>query len=181
MATSKSNTLGLEIVTKKKTKSVQWKYLPDDIWNLIFLEYCDFDSLVHSRVLQTEYVKECTEDDDMYDAIRSGNLKNVKWIYQCSGGFRWSSFHFDVAAGYGELEIMKWMKTKGCPWDFYTFQYATEKCDGTNFETLEWLRINNCPWDDETFCEDEIKQPAVIEWLINHSMTIYSYHDHAFL
>ena len=177
----KENKNGNEHEMTSNKKKVQWKYLPDDIWNLIFLNYCDFDSLVNSRVLQTKYVKECTESNDIIDAIKGSNLKNMKWIYEFKEGFEWFSYFFDVAAEYGNIKIMKWMKTKGCPWDEDTFQYAAEYCDGHNFEVLEWLRINNCPWDDETFCEDEIKQPVVIEWLINHSMTIYSYHDHAFL
>ena len=70
----------------KHEKTVQRKYLPDDIWNHIFLNYCDFTSIVHSRILQLKYVKECTNGKDMTSAIRSSNLKNMKWIYQCSQG-----------------------------------------------------------------------------------------------
>ena len=108
----------------------------------------------------------------MKHAIRSRNLNNVKWIHQCNEGFEWKSDHFDVAIEYGELEIMKWMKASGCPWDSYTFQFAAITCDGNNFEILEWLRINNCPWDHETFYKSDIEQPAVHEWLLSHSMTL---------
>ena len=85
---------------KCKQKKVQWQYLPDDIWNLIFLEYCDFDSLENTRFLQTEFVKECTEWDSINMAIYASNLKNMKWIYQRDKIFEWKSFHFGVAVRY---------------------------------------------------------------------------------
>ena len=155
---------------KCRQKKVQWKYLPDDIWNLIFLNYCDFMSLVHTRVLQTEYVKECTEGNNMKRAIKARNFKNMKWIYEFKKGFRWRSGHFTDAASYGDLEIMKWMKTKGSPWSACAFSRAAIKCDGSNFEILEWLGINNCPWNERTF-EKSFLKPPVIEWLFNYSFT----------
>ena len=48
----------------------------------------------------------------------------MKWIYEFKEGFRWDSIHFRVAAEYGDLEILKWIKTMGCPWDYYTFMSA---------------------------------------------------------
>ena len=73
-----------------------WKYLPDDISNLIFLEYCDFRSFVNSRILQAKYVQECTESNFMERAIQANNLKNMKWIVQYSKEFQWKSSHFHV-------------------------------------------------------------------------------------
>ena len=165
----------LETVTHKFDRCQRrpnWKYLPDDIWSLIFLEYCDFDSLVNSRVLQTKYVKGCTESNIMFNAIEASNLKNVKWIHQCIKGFKWRTTNLMFAAINGDLEMMMWMKTNGCPWDSYTFRFAAENCNGTNFEVLEWLRINNCPWNHHTFLKRYIEQPAVIEWLLNHSVAL---------
>ena len=158
METRTSKRLCVVNEMKSNKKKVQWKYLPEDIWNLIFLNYCDFTSLVNSRFLQTEYVKECTEGNDMGYEIHARNLKNMKWIYESNKGFRWWGSHFMFAAEYGELEMMKWMKTKGCPWDFVTFAFA--------------VRIYNCPWNDYTFYKNMIKQPAVHEWLLNHAMTL---------
>ena len=96
----------------------------------------------------------------------------MNWIHEFDKQFQWHSVHFTEAAEYGDLGIMTWMKTNGCPWTSSTFSCAARYCDGTNFEVLEWLRINNCPWDDYTFFKNMIKQPAVHEWLLNHAMTL---------
>ena len=144
METNDKETLCLVNEITSNKKKVQWKHLPDDIWNLVFLEYCDFLSLVNSRILQTEYVKECTKGNNMFLAIQASNFKNMNWIHEFDKQFQWSSVYFTEAAN----------------------------CDGNNMEVLEWLRINNCPWDDYTFFKNMIKQPAVHEWLLNHAMTL---------
>ena len=68
----------------------------------------------------------------------------MKWIYQCSKGFQWNHCHFKEAVRWSTLEILKGLKTNGCPWYSWTFANAAIKCDGDNFEVLEWLRSNHC-------------------------------------
>ena len=138
----------LEDEAKSRQQKVQWKYLPDDVWNFIFLTYCDCNSLVNSRVLQSKYVQEFTECKDMEIAIRSKSLKKMKWIYQYVEGFQWHSFHFNAAAQYSTLEVMKWMKTKNCPWTCWTFRGAARE---GNLNKMKWLKENYCPWNHWTF------------------------------
>ena len=103
--------------TKSKEEKVQWRFLPDDIWDNVFLNYCDYESIEYSRILQSKYVKHCTKYSDMKSAIIASNLNNMKWIYQ-GEGVRWSYDYFAEAAGCGDIAIMIWLRQKGCPWNF---------------------------------------------------------------
>ena len=134
-----------EMATKHK---VQWKIsLPEDIWDHVFLNYCDFDSIMTTRMLQSKYVKHCTESNDFNLAIRGINLNNVKWIYQYQR-VKLKAGHFNWAARGGSLSIIKWLRGKGCPWSYYTFAEAATCGDLNN---MKWLRTKECPWDSLTF------------------------------
>jgi len=52
-------------------------------------------------------------------------------------------------AKYGHLNILKWAKENGCPWDSWTCANAAY---GGHFELLKYARENGCPWDSWT-CE----------------------------
>ncbi len=48
-----------------------------------------------------------------------------------------------VAEG-GDLEVLIWARTKGCPWDADTCYRAVQY---GHLELLKWARANECPWD----------------------------------
>ena len=48
----------------------------------------------------------------------------------------------------GNLENMKWLLEKGCPWNFWTFEKAAEH---GNLENMKWLLEKGCPWNEDTF------------------------------
>ena len=52
------------------------------------------------------------------------------------------------AAGGGQLEILKWLRSEGCPWDASACAGAA-KCG--HLEVLKWLRSEGCPWDSSTW------------------------------
>jgi hypothetical protein len=54
--------------------------------------------------------------------------------------------HEDVrlAAYLGHLEVLKWARKHGCPWDFWTCFHAAA---GGHLEVLQWAREHDCPWD----------------------------------
>ena len=52
-----------------------------------------------------------------------------------------------MAAGYGSLEMMKWLKEKGYEFDMVTFGCASEN---GNLDNLKWLKENGCTWNVET-------------------------------
>ena len=47
------------------------------------------------------------------------------------------------------MEILKWLRSEGCPWDKWA---CADAASGGHLETLKWLRSEGCPWDEET-CE----------------------------
>jgi len=49
------------------------------------------------------------------------------------------------AAEGGHLEVLKWARENGCPWDKQTCAYAAK---GGHLEVLKWARENGCPWDE---------------------------------
>ena len=50
------------------------------------------------------------------------------------------------AAYNGHIEVMKWLRAKGCPWDILT---SCAAADGGQLEVLQWMRAQDppCPWD----------------------------------
>tara|TARA_B110000046_G_scaffold93492_1_gene101435 strand:- start:44 stop:256 length:213 start_codon:yes stop_codon:yes gene_type:complete len=42
----------------------------------------------------------------------------------------------------GHLEVLKWARANGCPWDEDTCEAAAE---GGQLEVLEWAVANGCP------------------------------------
>jgi len=51
----------------------------------------------------------------------------------------WTCYY---AAGGGHLEMLKWLRSEGCPWDEYICN-AAAYCG--HLEMLEWLRSEGCP------------------------------------
>ena len=47
----------------------------------------------------------------------------------------------------GHLEILKWARENGCPWNEDTYSSAAKN---GHLEVLKWLRENRCPWDKDT-------------------------------
>src|SRR4051812_5093758 len=47
----------------------------------------------------------------------------------------------------GSLNLIKWARINGCPWDAYTCANAAR---GGHLEALQWARANGCPWDWST-------------------------------
>jgi hypothetical protein len=44
----------------------------------------------------------------------------------------------------GHLEVLKWARENGCPWDEQTCSSAAT---GGHLEVLKWARANGCPWE----------------------------------
>jgi len=61
------------------------------------------------------HVKKITEYDNMYDAALYGNIENIKWLR--SKGMEWDECIFYNAVENGNLVNMKWLLENGCPCD----------------------------------------------------------------
>src|SRR5271155_4194575 len=53
---------------------------------------------------------------------------------------------YEIAAE-GSLEILKWARSEGCPWNSSTCSWAAYN---GHFELLKWARSEGCPWDSDT-------------------------------
>jgi len=46
----------------------------------------------------------------------------------------------------GHLEVLRWAREQGCPWDEWTCARAAE---GGHLEVLKWAREHHCPWTED--------------------------------
>ena len=85
------------------------------------------------------------------------------------------------AAEFGHLEIVKWARENGCPWEAgrclrglhdlgdrinYTCAWAARH---GHLEVIKWARENGCPWDEKT-CSWAAKggQLEVLQWALEN-------------
>ena len=69
----------------------------------------------------------------------NGNLELLKWVR--ARGCHWDARTCAYAARGGHLEILQWARSEGCPWDSWTYVYATQ----SHHELLKWVISRNCP------------------------------------
>ncbi|CAB9528076.1 ankyrin repeat protein [Seminavis robusta] len=79
------------------------------------------------------------------NAASAGHLEILKWARE--NGCPWDWRTCRRAAGYGHLEVLKWARENGCPWDDYTCSQAAKT---GHLEILKWARENGCPWNERT-------------------------------
>lgn len=84
----------------------------------------------------------------LYAAARAGDLPIIQLLLDRGAGSRGlDSKLTGCAARGGHLEVLKWLREKGCPWDEEVCAAAAR---GGHIETLRYLRDNGCPWDEGT-------------------------------
>jgi hypothetical protein len=71
-----------------------------------------------------------------------GNLEVLKWARSKSNACRWDERTCASAAENGHIETLKWAYENGCPWDAQT---CTCAANNGNIETLKWAITNGCP------------------------------------
>ena len=72
-------------------------------------------------------------------------MEVLKWLR--SEGCPWDEETCEMAAEGGHLEVLKWLRSEGCPWDAGTWDAAKES-------TREWLRENGCPQDYDEYGDE---------------------------
>ena len=93
-------------------------------------------------------------------AAAEGHLEVLKWVRQ--NGCPWNKRTCAYAALGGNLEVLKWARQNGCPWDNLTCENAAR---GGHLEVLKWARQNGCPWDEFTsFYAEKEGNLEVLKW-----------------
>jgi len=90
------------------------------------------------------------ENEGWFTAIEHGRLEVLEW------GFARKHLDFEhefchKAAEFGKLSILQWLRTKGCPWDYYVYIVAVK---GNHDNILDWAYKNGCELDPEMTCEE---------------------------
>ena len=94
-------------------------------------------------------------------AAEKGNLDIIEWAR--SKGCPWSSDTCGYAAKDGNLELLKWLWARRCPWSATTCFYAAKF---GHFELLKWAREHGCELGaDACAGAAENGHLAILQWL----------------
>ena len=84
----------------------------------------------------------------------------------------WDSDVCYNAAFGGHLEVLRWARSQGCPWDEDLFPHQQATCaaaEGGHLKVLKWLIKEGCPYDKREcrrYAEYGGEQARnVLEWL----------------
>ncbi|KXZ45307.1 hypothetical protein GPECTOR_56g404 [Gonium pectorale] len=82
-----------------------------------------------------------------HDAARNGQLHVLAWLVETPDlGLQLAEELFRAAAGSGSVELLAWLRERGCPWDNRTFTAAAESdCEAS----LEWLAERGSPMPED--------------------------------
>ena len=85
---------------------------------------------------------------------RNGKLELLKFLRV--QGCPWDRSTCSEAAKNGHLECLKYLHENGCPWDGFTCYNAA---GNGHLECLQYAHENGCPWN-EKMLDSEIKEPC---------------------
>ena len=102
----------------------------------------------------------------------TNKLELLKWARE-EKECKWDSWTIDAAAGYGNLEMVKYCVANECPIDEYACAYAAES---GNLECLKCLREEaKAPWDSDTASWAAAKGHLhILEYLVERKYDQYS-------
>ncbi|WZN65877.1 putative ankyrin repeat protein [Chloropicon roscoffensis] len=95
-------------------------------------------------------------------AAQSGQLEVIKWLR--AKRCPWESTASENAALCGDLEMLQWMRAQDppCPWDSDVCNFAAYK---GHLEVLRWARSQGCPWDKKVPCAAALRgHLEVLRW-----------------
>ncbi|PNH11339.1 Ankyrin repeat domain-containing protein [Tetrabaena socialis] len=102
----------------------------------------------HVAVMEVLHARGAPMDEEMVrTAAAAGHLTAVAWLVERLGAAAALTTHvFAAAAKAASMELLGWLRARGCPWDVKVFVAAAEQ--GSE-EQLEWLADQGCPvdWD----------------------------------
>ena len=93
-------------------------------------------------------LEKCSEQKERFCAqmARKGNVELLKFLRE--NGCPWDRFTCYKAAENGHLECLKYAHENGCPWGWKICSSAAENGD---LECLKYAHEKGCPWNEETF------------------------------
>jgi len=127
--------------------SYKQEYIPKDIIIEIFLLLTDIEFVIISRVCKTWHIilnsfyKDFRKKPNFIGrAAKLGYLNVIKWARE--NGCPWDDRVCSTAALKGYLNIVIWARENGCSWNNRTCENAARQ---GHLEVLKWARENGCP------------------------------------
>ena len=101
-----------------------------------------------------------------YCSIEYGHLEILKWGLE-EGFFNPTNcIPCNLAARYGKLKILKWLRCNGFPWHEYVCSNAAHK---GHFELLKWAQQNGCPWNERTsYFAQRSGHQEIYDWAVEN-------------
>lgn len=98
----------------------------------------------HMEILEWCKAAGCPWIENAWDvAVRGGNLEIVRWCVDNDPGDPLSIMTCLPAIQHGHLEVLQWLRARGCPWGHGACYAAAS---GGHFRLLRWCVENGCPW-----------------------------------
>jgi hypothetical protein len=92
------------------------------------------------RLEMARQIKGWVEPRDLCKwSAHNGHLDVLKWAR--ANGCPWNWRTCAAAARNGHLEVLQWARANGCPWGEWTCYGAA---DNGHLEVLQWARANGC-------------------------------------
>ena len=76
-----------------------------------------------------------------------GHLNLLKQWEEQDGAHKFNEQTCAYAAYGGHLEVLKYLRENGCPWDLGTIDAASQ---GGHFDIVKYAHENGCPWSENT-------------------------------
>jgi hypothetical protein len=105
-------------------------------------EAAHYDNNIHilEWVMSTGYQVNLDKTTVCTFAAEKGDLQTLKWAR--TRGFSWDEEVCKNAAKFGHIELLKWSRENGCPWKENVFEVAAEN---GHYEVMIWVHENGCP------------------------------------
>jgi hypothetical protein len=69
------------------------------------------------------------------------------------------------SAGSGNLEMLQWLRSKGCPWNEWVCYHAAMN---GHLEMLQWAHSAGCLWIWEDCCRLAADKPEMLQWCLQN-------------
>jgi len=120
----------------------------------------------HLAILQWLQAHGCPWDAGIWeDALLGRHAHIVQWLKGCQPPCPLDTWACSWAAAVGDLDTLRWLRTRGCPWTDVTCSQAAY---GGHLPVLQWVRAQDppCPWDEWT-CYGAASEGhlQVLQWL----------------
>lgn len=111
------------------------------------------------------------QHEQFLEAVSINDLAQLKQLYE-QHRYPLSEVISEVAAGRGDLNILKWLIDIGCPWNEWTCSNAAKN---GHLHIVQWARQNGCPWDSLTLVYASYNGHwHILHWLFKNKFLIDS-------